>query len=184
MINKHTFLIVILTFLLKLIAVKSTSYINNLTSLINCKNPVPPYLKDSPLKSTFDIYTREGKKIVRGNITVIDKAATKAFKWRLKGGILKYGQNRNLIDNNGFTCRYPFAYTVMSAAKLRFDRKSCAINTGFYKLDNIDVDKIDHAFSIIPFRSPGENIWEISIYNDKGTVMCIEVIGFITFLKP
>lgn len=176
-------LLVLFLLLAIIVVIIRSNYVNNLKMLKLCENPVPPYVENRTIILKLEMFKKKDKRLIKGNVTVNVSEPTKDYLWKVLGFIQKNGKLKKFVESKGLTCKYPLIYAYLLAAKVTFDRESCTLKKGFYNFENIDVDVLDHTFSVIPLRTPGNCKWIISMYNTKGNIFCFEVYSEIVYLR-
>lgn len=151
------------------------SHHTELRSFTPCANPNPPVDKknNNIMNAEYDIYKKNGKQLVRGNVTV--KEDVIAFM-TFKSGVEKRGKvTRYNLDYKKITCKSLLFKILYSAIKIKYDPNTCKLLKGHYFFNDLDVNKLDQSANFVPMREMGIHLWYIGLFNSRGTLICVDL---------
>lgn len=152
-----------------------------LQSVKDCENPTPPKSKSDVVNGKFETYKKSDNTLLKG--TMIVKKNVKLFL-NFKAGVEENGKLKNYkLFYTKLTCKNLLLKLIMAAVNLKVNEDTCEVPMGNYQFEGFDINKIDHAMSLIPIREPGMNNWYLNFYGNDGTYICLILRVEIALVK-
>lgn len=143
-----------------------------LTSIILCDNPEPPFRVPNPLNASIETYKKHRKTLIKGTINITENLDNFV---KFTSQTYENGKLKVLLKLDKVSCKHVLTKIIYAAAHVNYDMDTCKVLKGSYSFDNIDVNKLDQANRFAP-RLVGSNEWHVVFYGNRGTYLCLSLV--------
>lgn len=143
-----------------------------LKKLEPCKNPDPPYAKNTVTIANVTVYLKNNKHHIKGRLTILENL--KGYFWKFKDGSIKSGTVKYKYAFKKMTCKSFVPKVLLSLTNTKYNMNTCEIYKGVYNYD-VEFNSIQEVRSYIPVTDLGRHVWIISLYGPNGTSFCYDI---------